>query len=239
MKASIDSIESFGLVDGPGIRTVIFFKGCLLRCKYCHNPEMWTKEKENYTLEELVKKVTKNKPYFKRNNGGVTLSGGEPLLQIDFLIEFCKALKKEEIHIALDTSGVGIGKYKELLDLVDLILLDIKHVEENEYKNLTGQEIKEVEKFISDLNESEKPVWIRQVVVPGVNDNKEYLKKLSLYLKKIKNIEKIEFLPFHHLGFPKYEKLKIKNPLKETEEMKKEKCEELYEEFIKMQKEEK
>ena len=111
MKSSVNSIETFGLVDGPGIRTVIFLNGCKLRCLYCHNPETWKMGELNYTTDELVAKIIRNKPYFKRNNGGVTFSGGEPLLQIDFLIDICKKLKAENIHIALDTAGVGIGKY--------------------------------------------------------------------------------------------------------------------------------
>ncbi len=233
MKASIDSIETFGLVDGPGIRTVIFFNGCTLRCKYCHNPETWTLKEKNYDTDTLVKKILRNKPYFKRNNGGVTFSGGEPLLQIDFLLEICKKLKEENIHIALDTAGVGIGKYKEILKLVDLVLLDIKHITKKGYKDLTGKDIDESKKFIEELNKSGVPVWIRQVIVPGIMDNDEYIDGLVKYLKKIKNIEKIEFLPFHHLGFEKYKKLDIPNPLKDVEEMNVDKCNELYQKFIK------
>ena len=234
MTGSIDSIETLGLVDGPGIRTVVFLNGCKLRCKYCHNPETWTLKKPNYTSDELVKKLLKNKPYFKRNNGGVTFSGGEPLLQIDFLIETVKKLKKENIHVTLDTAGCGIGKYKEILNLVDLIIFDIKYASEQGYENLTGHTIEESENFIKALNESNKPAWRRQVIIPNINDNIEYLKKLKKYLKKINNIEKIEFLPFHHLGFEKYQKLNIPNSLKNTKEMDKEKCQELCETFFKL-----
>ena len=233
MKGSIDSIETFGLVDGPGIRTVIFLDGCTLRCKYCHNPETWAMNEVNYDTDELVKKILRNKPYFKRNNGGVTFSGGEPLLQINFLLDICEKLKKEGIHIALDTAGVGIGKYKEILELIDLVILDIKHVTKEGYKELTGRDIDESEKFIEELNKSGRPVWIRQVIVPGIMDNDEYLDGLVEYLKKIKNIEKIEFLPFHHLGFEKYQKLNIPNPLKDTPEMDASKCDELYKKFMK------
>lgn len=232
MTGSIDSIETLGLVDGPGIRTVVFLNGCMLRCKYCHNPEMQTKGKDNYTVEELVKKIVRNKPYFKRNSGGVTFSGGEPLLHIDFLIEVCKRLKEEGIHIALDTSGVGYGKYDELLSLVDLVLLDIKHHNPVGYLDLTGKTITESEKFIDSLNKNNKPVWIRQVIVPGIMDNEEYIKGLAQYLKKINNIEKIEFLPFHHLGFEKYKKLNRPNPFENVPEMDKEKCNELYNKFM-------
>ncbi len=238
MKVSVNSIETFGLVDGPGIRTVIFLNGCKLRCLYCHNPEMWKMGSLNYTADELVAKIIRNKPYFKRNHGGVTFSGGEPLLQIDFLIDICKKLKSENIHIAIDTAGVGIGKYEELLSLIDLVILDIKHPNKEEYKKLTGLDISESEKFIECLNKSHKPVWIRQVIVPGIMDNETYLQELAIYLKKIKNIEKIEFLPFHHLGFSKYKKLKIKNPLQNVSEMDIQKCEELYQNFMKIYKEE-
>ena len=236
MKSSVNSIETFGLVDGPGIRTVIFLNGCKLRCLYCHNPETWKMGELNYTTDELVAKIIRNKPYFKRNNGGVTFSGGEPLLQIDFLIDICKKLKAENIHIALDTAGVAIGKYEEILSLIDLVILDIKHPNKEGYKKLTGTTIDESEKFIECLNKSNKPVWIRQVIVPGIMDNENYLKELADYLTKIKNIEKIEFLPFHHLGFSKYEELKIENPLKNVPEMDVQKCQELYEKFMKLYK---
>ena len=232
MQASVNSIETFGLVDGPGIRTVIFLNGCKLRCLYCHNPEMWQMGNKNYTVDELVAKILRNKPYFKRNNGGVTFSGGEPLLQVDFLLEICKKLKEEGIHIALDTAGVGIGKYEEILSLIDLVLLDIKHSNKDGYKKLTGMDISESEKFIECLNKSGKPVWIRQVIVPGIMDNDKYLQELAVYLLKIKNIEKIEFLPFHHLGFSKYENLKLENPLKNVAEMNVENCQKLYERFM-------
>ena len=232
MKASIDSIETFGLVDGPGIRCVVFFNGCKLRCKYCHNPEMWQKKDNNYSVEEVYKKIMRCKPYFK-NNGGVTFSGGEPLLHSDFIIEISKLLRKENIHIALDTAGVGLGNYKEVLDSVDLILLDIKHTEPKMYKEITGSSIDEVENFISQLNESNKPVWIRQVIIPDITDNEEYTSSLAQYLTKIKNIERIDFLPFHRLGEEKYITLKIDYPYKEKNDMDKIKCQILYENFIK------
>ena len=228
MMGSVNSIETFGLVDGPGIRTVVFFNGCKLRCLYCHNPEMWLKGKENITADELVQKIIRNKPYFKRNNGGVTFSGGEPLLQVDFLLETCKKLKQHHIHIALDTAGVGIGKYEELLSYIDLVILDIKHTTDEDYQKLTGQPIDEFNKFKIALNKSGKKVWIRQVIVPSMTDNIEYIESLVVYLKTIKNIERIEFLPFHHLGFSKYEQLGIENKLKNIKEMDSKKCDKLY-----------
>ena len=229
---SVDSIETMGLVDGPGIRTVVFLTGCKLRCLYCHNPEMWTKGKDNYTPEELVKKIIRNKPYFGKK-GGVTFSGGEPLLQIDFLTKCSKLFKKEGINIALDTAGVGLGNYKEILDLVDLVIFDVKYTDGDGYEKLTGHNMLESERFIRELNKSGKDVWIRQVIVPGMMNSEEYINSLAKYILKIKNVQKIEFLPFHHLGFSKYEQLGIKNPLKDTLEMDKDKCDELYNKFMK------
>lgn len=193
---------------------------------------MWNMQKPNYTPEELAKKIIRNKPYFKRNNGGVTFSGGEPLLQSEFVIEVCKLLKKEGIHIALDTSGVGNGNYEEILSYIDLVLLDIKHVTDNGYKELTNHNIDESLKFIESLNKSGKPVWIRQVIVPGIMDNQEYLSKLKEQLKKINNIQKIEFLPYHTLGIEKYKELNIDYPLKSINAMDSEECKKLYNEFI-------
>ena len=234
MNGYIDSIESFGLVDGPGIRTVVFLKGCQLRCLYCHNPEMWMMKGSTISPDELVSKIKRNKPYFKRNHGGVTFSGGEPLLQKDFLIAVMTKLRQENIHIAIDTAGVGIGDYDKILSLVDLVLFDVKYADKEGYQKLTGYPIDESEKFIEALNKSGKPVWIRQVIVPSMMDNEDYLKKLALYLNKINNIEKIEFLPFHHLGFNKYEKLHLTNPLINTHEMGPEKCEKLFATFQKI-----
>lgn len=228
----VDSIESFGLVDGPGIRTVVFLSGCKLRCKYCHNPEMWKMGKPNVRAEDLAKKILRNQPYFRRNQGGVTFSGGEPLLQSEFLIEVCKILKKEGIHIALDTAGVGNGDYEELLSYIDLVLLDIKHATREGYQEITGMEIDDSLKFIDSLNKSGVPVWIRQVIVPGIMDHDSYLEKLSLVLRNIQNIERIEFLPYHTMGKEKYKKLGISYPYEDLEEMNSEKCQKLYQRFM-------
>ena len=231
IKGAVDSIETFGLVDGPGIRTVVFLSGCHLRCKYCHNPEMWVKGKENYTPEELADKIIRNKNYMDRG-GGVTFSGGEPLLQSDFIIEVAKILKNEGINIALDTAGVGNGNYEEILSYVDIVLLDIKHTSKDGYKLITGKENDESLKFIDALNKSGKRVWIRQVVVPGIMDNIDYLNSLNDVLKGIKNIERIDFLPYHKMGEEKYNKLNIPYPYKNLEEMDKDKCKELYNTFM-------
>ena len=231
VSGSVDSIETFGLVDGPGIRTVVFLSGCKLRCKYCHNPEMWTRGVDNYSSYELARKILKDKNYFSRN-GGVTFSGGEPLLQDKFVIEVAKLLKKYNIHIAIDTAGVGNGNYAELLKYVDLVILDIKHTTSDGYKDLTGMDIDESLKFREALNKSGKEVWIRQVVVPGNMDNKEYMNKLLDIVLKIKNVTKIEFLPYHKLGSEKYISLGIDNPYLNMPEMDVDECNKLYEKFM-------
>lgn len=235
VSGAVDSIESFGLVDGPGVRSVVFLSGCHLRCKYCHNPEMWQKGKKNTTPLEFVNKIRRFKPYYQET-GGVTFSGGEPLLQSEFVIEVCRLLKKEKIHIALDTAGVGDGDYDELLSLVDLVLLDIKHTDSEGYQLLTGKSIAFVEKFIEALNYSGKKVWIRQVIIPGVTDSTHYIESLVKYLKKIKNIERVDFLPYHTLGKEKYASLGIAYPYAEKKDMDIDKCNRLYEVFLEMQK---
>ncbi len=233
MTGSINSLETFGLVDGPGIRTVIFLNGCNLRCKYCHNPETWKFQENNYTSDEIVKKCIRNKPYFKRNNGGVTFSGGEPLLQYDFLVETCKKLKKENINIAIDTAGIGLGNYKELFENIDIVLLDIKHITRQGYIDITGYDfIDKFYEFVEQLNKTNVEVWIRQVIIPDVNDNLQYMKDLSDYLKKyIKNIKRVDFLPYHSLAKEKYEKLNLSYPYKDKKDMDKDKVNELYNVF--------
>ena len=230
---SISKIETLGLLDGPGIRTVVFLNGCPLRCKYCHNPETWQIKENNYTEKELVEKLKRNKPYYKASNGGVTFSGGEPLTQLEYLTKVAKLLKKENIHIALDTSGQTNKNPQELLKYIDLVILDIKHTTKEGYKKLTQGDIEKQENFIKELNKTNIPVWIRQVIVPNITDSKEYIESLKNYLKKIKNIKKIELLPFHHLGFSKYKELNIPNPLLNTKEMDTEICKKLEQELKK------
>ena len=232
---SVNSIETMGLVDGPGIRTVVFLNSCFLRCKYCHNPETWKMGKKNMTTDEVVKKVLRSKPYFK-NNGGVTFSGGEPLLQYEFLLECCKRLKEEGIHIALDTAGYTTDNVEEILKYVDLVLLDIKHTSKDGFKVLTGGNKDIQDKFIEQLNKSGKKVWIRQVIVPGIMDNNKYLESLVKTIKTIKNVERIDFLPYHKLGREKYIRMNINYPLEDTPEMNKDECNKLYEEFMKLYK---
>lgn len=231
MKGSIASIETLTSVDGPGIRTIVFLNGCRKRCLYCHNPEMFQLQKPNYKAHDLVIKILRYKPYFKRG-GGVTFSGGEPLLQTDFLIEVCRSLKKEKIHIALDTAGDYKGNIRELLKYVDLIILDIKHTEPAGYLELTKTKMQKINEFIAIINETKIPVSIRQVIVPGYTDSISYIKSLKEYLKQINNIKDITFIPYHKLGSEKYLELNISNPLINVKAMDKKKCDELYQKFL-------
>ena len=227
MKASVGKIETFSTVDGPGIRTTVFFNGCALRCKFCHNPEMQARGEANYTVNELFRKILRSRPYFG-GNGGVTFSGGEPILHSKFLVELCKKLKEENIHIALDTAGIGFDNVKNLLELVDLVLFDIKGVDPVGYEDVTQKDyFDKAERFIELMNKSSKDVWIRQVIIPGVNDNEEYIDQLAKYLIRIKNIKNIELLPFHTMAFGKYEELGMNNPYKNVAAMDKIRCKEL------------
>ena len=230
MKGRVHSIESMGLVDGPGIRTVVFLQGCSLRCAFCHNPDTWsTKEGTEMSPEELVKEVLKFKSYHKASGGGVTFSGGEPLLQPDFLIETFKLCKEKGIHVVLDTAGCGLGKYEEILKYVDLILYDIKHIEPKGYLSLTKHTIDESLRFLEVAQKLNKKMWIRQVVVPGINDNDDYIKALADIIKGLKEVEKVELLPYHKMGLVKYEVMKQKYPLEGVPEMDKLRCKELQE----------
>lgn len=224
--ASIDSIESFSTKDGPGIRTVIFFNGCKLRCLFCHNPETWTMKEKNTTVEEIYNKIINYKDYYG-TEGGVTFSGGEPLLHSDFIIELAKLLKKDNINIALDTAGVGNGDYEEILKYVDLVILDIKDYRYDGYLKMTGHSMDDFNKFLESLNNSNKKTWIRQVIVPGINDSVEYIMGLKKYIKNIKNIDNIELLPYHTMAVEKYEKLNIPYKLEGVPSMDKNKCMEL------------
>lgn len=229
IKGRIHSIETMGLVDGPGIRVVVFFQGCGLRCKYCHNPDTWaTNGGEEITAEDLVNKISRYKNYFDRSGGGVTLSGGDPLIQPEFLLEVLRLCKEKGIHTCIDTSGHGFGDYKEILKYTDLILFDIKHFTRDGYKNITLMEIDEAENFLKQAQENGNKMWIRHVVVPGFTDGEEHIKALKEYIKELKNIEKVELLPYHLLGVNKYETMKMKYPLEGVEAMDKNKIKEYY-----------
>ena len=218
-KGRIHSFETFGAVDGPGIRFIVFMQGCLLKCKYCQNRDTWdVKGGEEYTTDQVVDKILRCKPYIEASNGGVTVSGGEPLLQADFLIELFKQLKDKKIHTAIDTSGcINIDdRIKELLNYTDLVLLDIKHIDEKKCIRLTGRSNKnelEFAKFCSDNNIS---LWIRQVLVPGYTDNEDDLINTRRFIDTLKTVKKVEVLPYHDLGKFKWEELGEKYPLEKT-----------------------
>ncbi len=229
MTGKINSIESMGLVDGPGVRFIVFMQGCPLRCKFCHNPETWKLncKADRYTPEELMKKILNYKPYFK-HNGGVTFSGGEPLMQKEFLLECLKLCKKENIHTCLDTAG-SIPDCREILKYTDLVMFDIKGTSKENYKNMTGANIDTSLDFLKLCQKMNKKLWIRVVIVPGINDTKEYVDELIRFIKPLKNVEKIEFLPYHTLGVHKYEDLGLKYSLNNVPDMDKDKCKELEE----------
>ena len=234
MLGSVNSVESLGTVDGPGIRAVIFLNGCSLRCKYCHNPETWIMQEKNYEASSLVVKVIRYKPYFN-HGGGVTFSGGEPLLQPEFLIECSRLFKENGINVALDTAGAGIGHYEEILKYTDLIIFDVKDVTKERFFDLTGGNIENTWQFLDIARKMNSKFWIRQVIIPGVNDTFAYMEELDKYIKdhiNIDNVERVEFLPYHKLGTEKYEKLHIFNPYQEKEAMDATKCKELYDYFI-------
>ena len=215
----IHSIETLGAVDGPGIRFVVFLQGCPMRCHYCHNPDTWdVNAGKDYSVEQLLSEIRKYKHYFG-NNGGVTISGGEPLVQIDFVIKLFKVLKAEKIHTCIDTSGVlfnpsNTEKIEELLKYTDLVLLDIKHINSAKHKQLTGFNNENILSFAKFLNTLNKPVWIRYVLVPTLTDDSAALVELRNFLNTLSNVEKIEVLPYHSLGVAKYDKMGISYPLR-------------------------
>ena len=220
MKGRINSIETLGTLDGPGIRFVVFLQGCKLRCLYCHNPETWDLVGDSQEIfpQELVEKVEKYKNYFGKD-GGVTFSGGEPLLQPEFLIECLRLCKEKNIHTVIDTAGVGFGEYEEILKYVDLVILDIKAVEEAEYKKITGQNMDRFNKFVEICQKENKKLWLRQVIVPGINDDEEHILLLKNFASKIKNVEKIELLPYKTIGVHKYKQLKLNYRLDGIDEL--------------------
>jgi len=229
VKGKIHSIESMGLVDGPGIRVVVFFQGCKLRCAYCHNPDTWQLSGGiEMTPEELIQKIARFKPYFNRSGGGVTFSGGDPLLQPEFLLECLKLCKLSGIHTALDTAGFGNGDYTEILKYTDLVLLDIKQTTGQGYVSLTGRDSTDVNIFLEALRKSESRVWIRHVVVPGITDSINHITKLAKIIsEEVPRVDKVELLPYHVLGVSKYEALAIPYKLKGVEPMDKDKNDEL------------
>ena len=215
MEGRIHSFESLGAVDGPGVRFVVFMQGCSLKCKYCQNRDTWNlKGGTTYSSDEIVEKILRYKNYIMPN-GGVTISGGEPLLQTKFLIELFTKLKKYNIHTCIDTSGsVALtAEIKELIDLTDLFLLDIKCINDEKAINLTGVSNKKELEFAKYLSSIHKPMWIRQVLVPGYTDDEQDLIKLREFISTLKFVEKVEVLPYHDLGKFKWEQLGEVYPL--------------------------
>ncbi len=212
----IHSFESFGTVDGPGIRFVIFMQGCHLKCKYCHNRDTWNLNcGELIHTDELVSRILKYQNYIKPSGGGVTVSGGEPLLQVDFLIELFTKLKEYDFHLAIDTSGMVelTDKIKKLLSLTDLVLLDIKHIDKEKCKELVGFTNEKELNFAKYLSDNNIKMWIRQVLIPTITDSKDDLLKLKEFISTLKTVEKIELLPYHNSGRFKWEHLGYTYPL--------------------------
>lgn len=216
----LHSIETFGAVDGPGIRTVFFLQGCPARCAYCHNPDTWDPEGgREVTVDEIVKRAKRGKPYY-RDDGGVTFSGGEPLLQPEFLLDAIKALHKAKISVAIDTSGTYFDdRSEEVIREADMLLLDIKHINPEKFKELTGRDQNPLFQLVDAINKYDKPIWVRQVIVPGFNDDEEYVLKLNDFLKMIHPIKKVELLGYHNMAENKYEKLGIRYRLKGVKPM--------------------
>lgn len=221
MDGRIHSIETSGMVDGPGIRFVIFTQGCPLRCQFCHNPDTWDKSGGKLvSVDQLMEEIKKYLPYMKYSNGGVTVSGGEPLLQIGFLIALFTECKKLGIHTTIDSSGGSYSinptfqeKLRKLLKVTDLVLLDLKQVNDRKHRTLTGVSNKHIKQFAKQLSDENVPVWIRHVLIPGITDDKEDLQRLGEFIQTLNNVEKIEVLPYHQMGVYKWEKLGMEYPL--------------------------
>lgn len=224
MKGNVHSIETYGTVDGPGIRYILFMQGCLLRCQFCHNPDTWKRGSgKEMSVEEIVADIKEYLPFFQASNGGVTVSGGEPLLQTTFLTALFKALKKLGVHTAIDTSAGCFSKspaflksLDELLTYTDLILLDLKQINSEKHQKLTGKPNEHILEFANYVAEKEVPVWVRHVLIPNVTDIDTDLKELAAFIQTLPNVEKIEVLPYHELGVYKWEALGIDYPLKDT-----------------------
>lgn len=223
MKGYIHQLESFGSVDGPGVRFIIFFAGCPLRCKYCHNPDTWDMMKgKQYTADELLDEAITCREYWG-TKGGITVSGGEPLAQIDFLLELFTNAKERGINTCIDTAGgpftregEWFEKFKRLMNVTDVLLMDIKHINEEEHIKLTGHTGKNIIEMFRYLDEINKPVWIRHVLVPGITDNDEYLIQTRDFIRTLGNVQRVEVLPYHGLGAMKYKDLGIDYVLKDT-----------------------
>ena len=216
MTGRIHSIESFGLVDGPGVRSIAFLQGCNLRCRYCHNPDTWVKTGgTEWEAEALFQKLYRFKPYWKKN-GGITVSGGEALLQMEFVTDLFSIAKKHQVHTALDTSGGPfrtdpdyLESFQKLMDVTDLFILDLKEMDPEKHKALTGQDNRNILELTRYLSAHGKSMWIRHVLVPGLTDSEDGLEALYAFLQELKGVERVEILPYHTLGVHKWEALGI------------------------------
>lgn len=226
MQGRIHSLESFGTVDGPGVRYVVFMQGCPMRCKYCHNPDTW--EVNAGTLMDadyIIEQYERNKGFY--TDGGITVTGGEPLLQIDFITELFEKAKAKGIHTCIDSSGITfnpdspevMAKFDKLMPLTNLVMLDIKHIDDEHHLELTKQHNKNILAFAQYLSDKGVDTWIRHVVVPGITDDEEYLYKLGYFIGGLKTLRALDVLPYHDMGKVKYEKLGIDYPLKDTPPM--------------------
>ena len=219
----IHSIESFGTVDGPGVRFVVFFQGCPMRCQYCHNPDTWEmKSGTEMSVEQLLEQYNRNKSFYRK--GGITATGGEPLMQLEFLTELFAAAKEQGIHTCLDTSGIAYRKsrtekFQKLFKVTDLVLLDIKHSLPEGHETLTGQKQEHILEFLDALDQAKIPVVIRHVVVPGITDGEEELTALGRILAPHRNIRGLEILPYHTMGIAKYKNLGLDYPLEGVPQM--------------------
>ncbi len=229
----VNKIESMGTLDGPGVRTVVFFGGCPLRCSYCHNPDLWkTKESDKIELDELVKKVLRFKS-FHGKDGGVTVSGGEPLSQPAFLANFFKECQKQGINTVLDTSGFGNAKhFDNILKYTDLVIFDLKEPNPFDYPKLTGVVKRISDQFVDAVMRNDVPLWIRTVIVPSKNDTFAKMDELAEAINQLKNVKKVELLPYHTMGVSKYEELGLEYQLEGVPAMDKDKLKEL-EDYLK------
>lgn len=214
----VHSVVTGGAVDGPGLRFVVFLQGCKLRCRYCHNPDSWImRDGKKTSSDALIKEIAEYKPFIAKN-GGVTISGGEPLAQPEFVTAVFKGCKAEGLHTALDTSGfLGDNATDELLSVTDLVLLDIKHFDPEAYKDVTGGELAPTLRLAEKLASIKKPMWLRYVLVPGLTDDAHSIEGLAVFAAKLGNVERVEVLPFHKMGEPKWDALKYDYRLKDTE----------------------
>ena len=231
MQGRIHTLESFGTVDGPGVRFVVFVQGCPMRCAYCHNPDTWAMTGGTMMEPtEIIEQYERNKGFYR--GGGITVTGGEPLMQVDFLIDLFTLAKAKDIHTCIDSSGIAFNpdsaqfmeKLDHLMTLTDLVMLDIKHIDPEKHKELTAQPNNRILEFAAYLNEKKVDMWIRHVVVPGITDDDKYLEELGYFIGQFTNLKALDVLPYHTMGEVKYQKLGMEYKLKGVPAMEKDKA---------------